>query len=667
MRDVFGEYQPRGLTAPAPVGAGEGNSARAGEALLRWRPSDAREVPARAVGGAGRRPRSPATWASSARSASRAGARDGRRMGGRSRVRLRADGILRLGDQGDGHRAPVVARPAAARAGARARPGADRRRPAAASAARLFRRPRAAPPRSRPPPRAPRRPRPAARARAPRPARRSSATGSTRSAPRTTAPSRADAARIARAVPRAGARRRAGEAEEAAMSSSVTTLVTARDRRGRPGAAARRERGVRRHRVRGRRRPRRRAGAHADVTIATSFTPYDSAETAAAPAQRDVPPAARARRRPVRDAALQRGRLPRRRLPGGDADRHASGTSDRDRPACPDAEQDADGRPLQPRACRRASPRGSAPCIRADRRLLGKLFVPTTINARATDGGLDSVVTDLPRDLNGIKLYTGHRRRSTLHAPPRGRRTRSVHAQFDRRCEPATRAASRTRWRPATATTAASAGRLRQSPARVGSRSRSVRRTARTKSPRGRTTAAASTCSPPASNQSAVNVTPRPPASAAPPWRRRTPPARAMYLKPTGGAARPTHALYPRPSCRHESTPETNHLLLAARPQPRATAVPRRPETGLLSERDEPSSAPLTAAAPSRPRKLTAVGECGRRAGPTGSPEESSPPLRARPSRPRTTGTSARQGPEPPKASRRNSERRREYQRARRP
>ena len=37
---------------------------------------------------------------------------------------------------------------------------------------------------------------------------------------------------------------------------------------------------------------------------------------------------------------------------------------------------------------------------------LGKLFIPTTINARASDGGLDSVVTNLPTKLLGLDLYT---------------------------------------------------------------------------------------------------------------------------------------------------------------------------------------------------------------------------------------------------------------------
>ena len=51
--------------------------------------------------------------------------------------------------------------------------------------------------------------------------------------------------------------------------------------------------------------------------------------------------------------------------------------------------------------------------------LLGKLFVPTVINARATDGGLDSVVTDLPTQLGGIELYT-ERMAFTLQGRPAG-------------------------------------------------------------------------------------------------------------------------------------------------------------------------------------------------------------------------------------------------------
>jgi hypothetical protein len=56
-------------------------------------------------------------------------------------------------------------------------------------------------------------------------------------------------------------------------------------------------------------------------------------------------------------------------------------------------------------------PAGSEPArlgavLRPTGGLIGKLFVPTTINARPSDGGLDSLVTDLPTELNGVQLYT---------------------------------------------------------------------------------------------------------------------------------------------------------------------------------------------------------------------------------------------------------------------
>lgn len=48
-----------------------------------------------------------------------------------------------------------------------------------------------------------------------------------------------------------------------------------------------------------------------------------------------------------------------------------------------------------------------------------ELFVPTTINARASDGGLDSVVTDLPTKLGPFELYT-ERMAFTLQGNPAG-------------------------------------------------------------------------------------------------------------------------------------------------------------------------------------------------------------------------------------------------------
>ena len=60
--------------------------------------------------------------------------------------------------------------------------------------------------------------------------------------------------------------------------------------------------------------------------------------------------------------------------------------------------------------------------------LLGKLFVPTVINARATDGGLDSVITDLPTSWAGRAL---HRADGVHAAGPAGRGDGPVHAQPD--------------------------------------------------------------------------------------------------------------------------------------------------------------------------------------------------------------------------------------------
>ncbi len=50
---------------------------------------------------------------------------------------------------------------------------------------------------------------------------------------------------------------------------------------------------------------------------------------------------------------------------------------------------------------------------------LEKLFIPTTINARSSDGGLDSVVTDLPTKVGGLDLYT-ERMAFTLAGRPAG-------------------------------------------------------------------------------------------------------------------------------------------------------------------------------------------------------------------------------------------------------
>jgi hypothetical protein len=147
------------------------------------------------------------------------------------------------------------------------------------------------------------------------------------------------------------------------------------------------------------------AGAHADVTIATSFPP-------------DQQP---------RNVTFH---LP----PGLAGDPFAT-------PRCPEADYRADACPAAtkvgtvearakvlglldqtvPGELYNLVPAGAEPA-----RLgavvstpLGKLFIPTTINARASDGGLDSVVTDLPRELFGLPLYT-ERMSFTLHGRPAG-------------------------------------------------------------------------------------------------------------------------------------------------------------------------------------------------------------------------------------------------------
>jgi hypothetical protein len=159
------------------------------------------------------------------------------------------------------------------------------------------------------------------------------------------------------------------------------------------------------------------AGAHADVTIATSFTPY------AADTQRP------------RNITFH---LP----PGLAGDPFAT-------PRCAEADYRADACPPATKVGSVAAtatavlvppllplrqdvtgdlynlvPAGSEPArlgavIRPTGGLLGKLFVPTTINARPGDGGLDSVVVDLPPDLNGIPLYT-ERMAFTLQGRPAG-------------------------------------------------------------------------------------------------------------------------------------------------------------------------------------------------------------------------------------------------------
>jgi hypothetical protein len=161
------------------------------------------------------------------------------------------------------------------------------------------------------------------------------------------------------------------------------------------------------------------AGVHADVTITTSFTPYDGA----------APPP-----RP-RNVVFH---LP----PGLAGDPFST-------PRCSEADYRADACPPETRIgavevnataivllvpvaqtatgdLYNLAPTGAEPArlgavIRPTGGLLGKLFVPTTIQARATDGGLDSLVTDLPTELNGIQLYTERMAFTLLGRPAAGK------------------------------------------------------------------------------------------------------------------------------------------------------------------------------------------------------------------------------------------------------
>jgi hypothetical protein len=149
------------------------------------------------------------------------------------------------------------------------------------------------------------------------------------------------------------------------------------------------------------------AGAHADVTIATSFSGGEQ----------------------PRNVTFH---LP----PGLAGDPFAT-------PRCPEAEYRADTCPATTRVGSVAAtarvlglpqdvsgdlynlePAGSEPArlgavLRPLGGLLGKLFVPTVINARASDGGLDSIVTDLPRESAGLQIVT-ERMVFTLQGRPSG-------------------------------------------------------------------------------------------------------------------------------------------------------------------------------------------------------------------------------------------------------
>ena len=166
------------------------------------------------------------------------------------------------------------------------------------------------------------------------------------------------------------------------------------------------------------------AGAHADVTIAASFPPYDAGN----PPQRPrnvtfhLPPGlagdpfATPR---CKEAAYRADTCPAATRIGSVAAK-ATGVTLQIPPLPPLVQlpQDVTGDlyNLEPAG---AEPARLGAVLRPIGGLAGKLFVPTIINARATDGGLDSVVTDLPTQLNGIELYT-ERMAFTLEGRPAG-------------------------------------------------------------------------------------------------------------------------------------------------------------------------------------------------------------------------------------------------------
>ena len=194
------------------------------------------------------------------------------------------------------------------------------------------------------------------------------------------------------------------------------------------------------------------AGAHADVTIATSFTPYDAAD----PPQRP------------RNVVFH---LP----PGLAGDPFST-------PRCSEADFRADACPAASKIGGVAveataiilmvpqhqtatgdlynlEPAGPEPArlgavIRPMGGVLGKLFVPTVINARPSDGGLDSIVTDLPTELGGIELYT-ERMAFTLQGRPAG--GTGPFARNPTSCNPATTVVEATPYgEPATTVTKSS-------------------------------------------------------------------------------------------------------------------------------------------------------------------------------------------------------------------
>ena len=187
------------------------------------------------------------------------------------------------------------------------------------------------------------------------------------------------------------------------------------------------------------------AGAHADVTIATSFPPY----VAANPPQRPrnitfhLPPGlagdpfATAK---CTEAAYRADTCPAATRIGSVAARATLVLA----PPLLSLPEDATG-DLYNLVPAGAEPARLGAVIRPTGGLLGKLFVPTVVNARSTDGGLDSVVTDLPRDFNGMPLYTERMAFTLQGRPPGGK---GPFMRNPTSCGPATATAVATPWEP---------------------------------------------------------------------------------------------------------------------------------------------------------------------------------------------------------------------------
>jgi hypothetical protein len=183
------------------------------------------------------------------------------------------------------------------------------------------------------------------------------------------------------------------------------------------------------------------AGAHADVTIATSFTPYAADTQRPRNVTFHLPPGlagdpfATSR---CTEADYRADTCPAATKVGSVA---ATATAVLAPPLLP-LRQDVTGDLYN------LAPAGSEPArlgavIRPTGGLLGKLFVPTTITARPSDGGLDSVVVDLPPDLNGIPLYT-ERMAFTLQGRPAG--GTGPFMRNPTSCNPATSTVEATPW-----------------------------------------------------------------------------------------------------------------------------------------------------------------------------------------------------------------------------